>query len=333
MRGMEGLALRAARGRGTRSGRRLTHLGVRLGGLLMLSLLTACTADTLNFLTTGHGYRLEKALAYGPEERQRLDLYIPDGAQDAPLLFYLYGGSWRKGSRDDYKFLGAAFARKGYIVAVPDYRLYPDVQFPEFVEDAARAFAWLQPELPARGGDPDRAVIMGHSAGAHIGALMTLDPSYLAAAGADAAQLDGFVGLAGPYGFNPLDYESTAPVFAPAADRVDSARPVAFADGTAPPLLLLHGTGDTTVLPVNTRQLAEAVRAAGGEAEAVLYDGIGHVRIVAPVSGLLRWLDPPVFTDVLTFLRTVAPVSDQVPDQASDQAPAAAAAEPSANAS
>ena len=107
--------------------------------------LTACSGTAfLNALTPGSGYTVERDLAYGDDPRQRLDLYLPDGSSaETPLLVFFYGGNWESGAKADYAFVGQAFASRGYVTAIPDYRLYPQVRYPGFVQDGAAAIAWL----------------------------------------------------------------------------------------------------------------------------------------------------------------------------------------------
>src|ERR1700741_411360 len=115
------------------------------------------------------GYRLVADQPYGPLERQKLDIYVPDGAtSNIPVVVFFYGGAWARGERGDYRFAGQALASTGFIALVPDYRLYPEVAFPSFVQDGALAVAWVRDNIAGFGGDPARIAVLGHSAGAHI---------------------------------------------------------------------------------------------------------------------------------------------------------------------
>src|SRR3546814_8631076 len=102
--------------------------------------------------------------------------------------------------------LGRAFAAQGFVVAVPDYRLVPKVRFPAFVEDSAAAVKWVRAHIARFGGDPDRIVLAGHSAGAYNAAMLAVDPQWL---GPDRAAVKGWATLAGPYEFLPLDTRRT----------------------------------------------------------------------------------------------------------------------------
>lgn len=270
----------------------LTALGVLLGGCSGTALLNALTPEV--------GYRVVAGLAYGDHPRQRLDLYVPQDAGGAPVVVFFYGGRWQEGSREDYRFAAQALVSRGYVVAVPDYRLHPEVGFPAFVEDGAAAVAWVHREVAAYGGDGERLVLAGHSAGAHIGALLALDGRYLAAAGPGREIVRGFIGLAGPYDFLPLRAADLQTLFGPPAARPRS-QPIRYVDGEAPPMLLAHGLADRLVEPGNSRRLAGAVAAAGGDAELALYPGRGHVSLVASLARPLRF-HAPVLADMDRFI-------------------------------
>ncbi len=267
--------------------------------------LGACSPGTLlNAVVPSEGYVLHKDVIYGDADRQVLDLYRPeDGPDDAPVVVYFYGGSWKSGSRQSYRFMGEALARSGFVVAVPDYRLYPDVRFPDFVEDGARAVRWASDHAREFGGDPNRIILMGHSAGAHIAALLAFDERYLAREGVPESSLRGFVGVAGPYAFDPLAYRSTKPIFS-GLGNIDQARPITFVDGEEVAALLLHGADDTTVFPQNSRDFAARIREAGGSVTLREYDDTGHIKIILSFAALFRGRDT-VYEDTIAFLKAL----------------------------
>lgn len=267
--------------------------------LLLILVLSACSPLTLaNELLVRDRHLVAADVSYGPTERQRLDVYAPPEASGAPVAVFFYGGSWRSGSRAGYRFVGEALARRGIVAVVADYRLYPEVGFPTFVEDAAAALAWARREIAQHGGDPDAIVLTGHSAGAHIAAMLALDPRYGGTEGVGAETIAGVVGLAGPYAVDPLRYRTIRPIFAAVTSDPDRARPAAIARagaGRPPPFRLLHGEDDGTVSIENTHELAEALRSRGGDVEVLTYPGIGHIGIVAalypPLAGRTSVLD------------------------------------------
>ena len=214
---------------------------------------------------------------------------------------FFYGGSWKMGSKAMYPFVAATLARQGNVVIVPDYRLYPQVRFPAFLQDCASATAWSFAHLGQIGGDPARLFLMGHSAGAYNAIMLALNPQYLAAAGTSRARLAGAIGLAGPYDFKPMEDADVAAVFAPVGDAA-AGQPISFADGHAPPLLLLDGSADTIVKPRNTLALAARERAAGGQVEDRIYPGVGHIGMVIAIAPLFQG-KAPVLKDVERFIK------------------------------
>jgi len=117
---------------------------------------------------------------FGPDARQRLDVYAPASAARArPVLVFFYGGSWNSGTKAGYAFMGRAFAAQGFVTVVPDYQLVSLVRFPAFLQDNAAAVRWAQTHAAEIGGDLDRIVLAGHSAGAYNAAMLALDPRWL----------------------------------------------------------------------------------------------------------------------------------------------------------
>lgn len=272
----------------------------------LLAGLAACSpARLLNATVATDRLMIATGLAYGDHPRQRLDVYTPKAAAGSlPVVVYFYGGAWQNGDRDTYVFLAEALASRGFVVVIPDYRVYPTGRFPVFLEDAAQAVRWTVDQIGTHGGDPERLFLMGHSAGAHIGAMLALDTRYLTAAGVPADRVAGFVGLAGPYDFLPITGPDIRRVFATAA-RPEDTQPITFVRADAPPMLLLTGTDDDTVLPRNSESLGRALRAAGGTAEVKAYPGIGHIGIVSALAGLFRGR-APVLEDTVGFMSRVA---------------------------
>ena len=248
------------------------------------------------------GARLEaRGVAYGTDPRQRLDVYVPTAAgRDRPVVVFFYGGSWNSGTRDGYQFAGRALAAQGFVVVIPDYRLVPQVRFPAFVEDGAAAVRWAEAHAGEYGGDAERVVLMGHSAGAHIAAMLALDERWL---GADRAAVNGLVGLAGPYDFLPLDPGVAQAAFG-AWPRPEETQPITFANAGDPPALLLAGVKDTTVKPANSTRLAAKLAAAGVSAEARLYPDVAHIGILTALSEPFRG-KAPVLADTAAFVRRV----------------------------
>ncbi len=280
------------------------HLGRRRLGALAVPaglLLTACSpASVLNALAPG---RLAAAgIAYGPDPRQRLDVYRPAGPGPFPTMVFIYGGGWARGARGMYGFVGGAFAAHGILTIIPDYRLYPQVRWRGILADCAQAFAWARAHAGRFGGDAAPPALAGHSAGAYNAAMLTLDPGLLGAVGLSPARdVSRAIGLAGPYDFLPLDTERLRRIFGPGPATAVT-QPISYVDGRNPPMLLLAGSADRTVRPANTVRLAARIRAAGGPVQERIYPGIDHVEIVGAIGRPLHGLAPTLH-HCLDFLR------------------------------
>lgn len=279
-----------------------------VAGFVVLIALMPSLQSALAGLFAERSGPVERGIAYGAHVRQRLDVYYPETASarsSGPIVIFIYGGSWRMGSRGLYAFFGAALAKQGITTVIPDYRLYPEVRFPAFVEDAALAYRWTAETIARTPDGRNRPIVLaGHSAGAHIAALLAFDARYIAAAREDLPKPAGLVGLAGPYAFNPVTWPATAPIFA-SARSPDEARPVARVGAGAPPALLLHGLDDDIVKLWNAKELAKALRAQGTPVRVVELHGIGHFGIVLAIAGPLRWRGP-VLDETVAFVRDLA---------------------------
>lgn len=242
--------------------------------------------------------RVAEGVAYGADRRQKLDVYAPRAAAARPraVILFFYGGSWNSGRRQGYAFAARALAARGFVVIVPDYRLVPEVRYPDFLRDCAAAVRWARGHAGAWGGDGERIVLVGHSAGAYNAAMVALDPGLL---GPDRRAVRGFAGLAGPADFLPLDDPASIAAFG-AWPRPAETQPVSHAAPGAPPALLLHGTGDTRVRPRNSQRLAARLKTAGGEVRLKLYPDVGHVGILTALAVPFR-RQAPVLADVAAF--------------------------------
>jgi len=256
-------------------------------------------AETLNRLADLGGYQRETDIAYGDHPRQKLDLYRPAQSSPSPVVVFFYGGAWSSGDKADARFIGAFLASRGFTVVIPDYRIRPEVAFPVFLEDGARALRWVEDHVAAHGGDPDRVFLMGHSAGAYNAVMLALDRRYAANAGFDAARLRGVVALAGPYDFE-LDTDLRRWVFGAAADFA-ATQPVNFAAAGAPPMLLVTGTADETVDPENSRSLARRLEAAGSPVTLREVEGFRHMGVLLKLS--LWYPGSDLREEIVAFLR------------------------------
>ena len=235
-------------------------------------------------------YRRHADLRYGTDPQHRVDVYVPDkdASEPRPLIVFWHGGRWSSGDKADYRFVGAALASLGYTAVLANYRLYPEVKMPGFMDDAARAALWAAGHAGEFDADPHRLYLMGHSAGAHLAALAALDPRYFAAAGSGKPPVAGVIGLSGPYDFLPLREADVQDMFGPPPKYPDS-QPINFVRAGAPPMLLVHGLEDDTVLPKNSRNLAAALRACDVPVTLKLYPATLNSTYRARRRCRLRW--------------------------------------------
>ena len=287
--------------------------GVGRRALAGMGLLLAAGCSPARVLNDLAPQRLvARDVPYGDGPRRTLDVYAPDPAlatTPPPVVVFLYGGGWKDGSKAMYRFVGGALAQRGAVVVIPDYRLYPEVRYPDFLQDCAAAVRWacdnsaaLAASRPGeRSGRASGPVfLMGHSAGAYNAAMLALDARWLGAEGLRPREaLRGLIGLAGPYDFLPLHTAELASIFG-GADRVDT-QPITYAGTVGPPAFLAAGSADTTVMPANTLRLATRIRAAGGYGEDRIYPGVNHVEIIGAMAAPLRFLAPSL-RDTLGFL-------------------------------
>ncbi len=244
--------------------------------------------------------------AYGPSPTQSVAVYGTQEGDESPrpVLLFVHGGSWAKGSPDDYGFFARAFVPEGFVVVLAGYRLRPESVFPGMLQDTAAALAWTRENIAAHGGDPNNIVLVGHSAGAYNVVMTTLDRQWLGRVGLSDDAVAGVVGLSGPYDFYPFDSESTKASFGGADNPQKTTQPVAYARGDAPPMLLMTGDRDETVEPRNTYALADALRDAGGQVRWVTLADADHARPIMLTAAPWR-RDRRVVDAVTDFARRV----------------------------
>jgi acetyl esterase/lipase len=276
------------------------RLGLSLVLMLCCCLLSGCNPlYILNGLTPSSGFNRLQDVQYGKLPRQKLDIYTPTGAAEKmPVVVFFHGGGWSSGDKNLYVFIGEAMTALGFVAVLPDYRLYPEVRFPSFVEDGAAAVAWVQNNIGAHGGDPGNIILMGHSAGGHIAAMLTFDEHFLRDAGANAPR--GLIGLAGVYDFLPLLSDDFGDIFAP-PESYPLSQPVNFIDGTEPPVLLLHGYKDRRVPPISSQQFGTRILERGGCAKTVIYPELDHATLTWSLS--VPYRKPEVMEEIRDFVR------------------------------
>jgi acetyl esterase/lipase len=250
-------------------------------------------------------------IPFADGQRFKLDVYAPEArGEPAPVVFFIYGGGWTRGERSDYQFVGRALAARGFVTVIADYRHVPEVRFPEFLEDSARALKWVETNITSYGGDPSRLFLAGHSAGAYNAVMLALDPAYLREYGVGLT-VRGVAAISGPYDFYPFEYGEVQEAFG-YAPSPEGTQPVNLVTAQSPPMLLMTGTTDPIVRMQNTERLAERLGAQGVWVTTRFYDGFGHMEPVIAMGSLWRWR-MPVLDDVVAFFNQFGAFPSGVP--------------------
>jgi acetyl esterase/lipase len=245
--------------------------------------------------------RVARNVAYGPGPRQTYDVYAPDGARDLPLIVFFYGGGWNSGAKEDYGWFAIALAAMGYVVAVPDYRVVPEVVYPVFLDDSAAAVKVIASRAITYGADSKRLGLAGHSAGAYNAVMLALDPRYLGADAAGNSPVLACVGVSGPYDFYPFNVKASRDAFGQWL-RPEETQPITYARKTNTKFLLLQSRTDTIVGVHNAVNLDHKLEAAGTACTLKLYDGLTHQDTAAAFSVPFRGKGT-LYADTQAFLK------------------------------
>lgn len=266
------------------------------------ALLGACSSTALlNRIIPQSGYNIHSDIPYGSHPRQKLDIYVPDNlSANAPVIVFFYGGSWQNGSKSDYRFLGQAFSSKGYITAIADYRLYPEIRFPAFLEDGAQALVWVHRNIRRYGGDAEKLFVAGHSAGAYIAVMLGVQSPYTTSI--PPTWIKGVIGIAGPYDFLPFTDPNIKDIFSREKDT--ATQPIRWVKPGLPPMLLATGDEDTDVSPQNTLRMARALNEQQVSVTTPVYPGVGHIGIILSLADGFR-SKTPLLNDIDQFISTI----------------------------
>jgi acetyl esterase/lipase len=279
----------------------MTRLFLVTLGTLLLSGCQSTLFSVVNARQPSAGTVAHQNIVFDAPASLSLDVYSPPNARDAPVVVFFYGGSWKSGKRQWYRWVGEALAARGIVTVVPDYRQWPKVRLDGFMHDGAEAVRWAQQHAGEFGGDTRHLFVMGHSAGGHIAALLATDARWLGAVGMKPRDLSGFIGLAGPYDFLPLTDDDFIDMFGHTAEQQARSQPVNFVEGDEPPALLLQGETDGTVKPSNALSLQRQYEAHGEHVEVKLYPDTGHMGVLFGLgTGKHK---APVLDDVVSFIR------------------------------
>ncbi len=270
-----------------------------LAVLLAYSTAACAPVNVLNATITRDGYTLHRNIPYGENPRQMLDIYTPEHAQSAPVILFFYGGSWQFGSKDDYRFLGQALTSKGYVVAIADYRLYPEVYYPDFIKDGALALAFVHAHSATYGGDPNKLFVAGHSAGAFIAVMLGGDDAFHREAHSQRSWIRGTIAIAGPYDFLPFTDDNIKAIFSRYPDV--ETQPIHHVTAPMSPVFLATGDADDTVDPRNSQRLKAKLQSLHIPVDAHVYPGIGHIGIMLSLAQGFRW-KTTLLEDIAAFV-------------------------------
>lgn len=254
----------------------------------------------------------QQTLAYGSDPLQGLDLWVPEG-KPAPLVLFVHGGGWKRGSKSNAmgRALPGHMIEQGYAFASIDYRLVPKNTVEEQAADVAAALAFLLKQADALGIDRSRVVLTGHSAGAHLVALVGTDERYLKAVGLSFADIDGVLPNDGAAYDVPAQIEGAGPMmkdtytqaFGTDPARQQALSPIAHAAGpNAPAFLLIHVQREDGV--AQNAALAEALKRAGTMVEVGSFAGEG-LQGHAEINRRLGEADYPATPVVDAWLKKV----------------------------
>jgi len=257
-------------------------------------------------------------------DRHQLDVYRPKGQKGCPVLFFVHGGGWMIGTKDDYfgiygyGTIGRCLAQRGLVVVLPNYRLSPGVQHPEHIKDVARAFAWTCKNIADYGGDPGQIFVGGHSAGGHLVSLLAMDASYLKAEGRSPKDIRGVIGVSGVYRVDDLDLKLSlgapqkwaemnarvspfAPVFGTDPEVLKQASPITHVRPGLPPFLLLNGGMDYVPLLQMTKEFSATLKKNDCEVQVKKVPWRTHETLVFDI---IRQTAEPEFIEAVTvFIR------------------------------
>jgi acetyl esterase/lipase len=247
-------------------------------------------------------------LIYGSLERQKLDVYQPINFKGSrPVMVFTYGGGFKQGSKDEYTFVAEAFSSLGYVTVIFDYRLYPKSTWPAYLEDGAQAVAWVNTNIAKYGGDPNRILIAGHSAGAYIAAMLTANPEYLRAAKVPDGTIKAALTFSGPYefwdanrkthgGFIGADIQE---VMGP-AETAPQTQPIKYVTSSTPPFVIIHGTDDGLLEPAQAKAMKKKLEDAKIKVIYLEYP-MAHATTILAMAKPLRGLGS-TFVDVRAAL-------------------------------
>jgi acetyl esterase/lipase len=213
------------------------------------------------------------------KERHKLDVYLPKGQKDFPVVLFVHGGGWDSGNKILYLFYGEAFAKLGIGIVVCNYRLSPKVQHPAHIQDVAKAFAWTYENIGKYGGSTDKLFVCGHSAGGHLVSLLATDPQYLKAEKRSPAEIKGVISISGVYQIYAKE-RVFQEAFGKDEDVCKNASPLTHVAGKHPPFLIAYGDNDIPHLDEMAKDMHAALKRTGSPSDLLLCKRRDHATIM-----------------------------------------------------
>jgi acetyl esterase/lipase len=255
---------------------------------------------------------LARDVAFHPDMEPRLDVYSPAEGEEHPVLIFVHGGSWKSYDKNLFAPVATRFLPEQMVVVIPDYTLYPDAGYEQMAHEVAAALSWTLDNIDQYGGNPQRVVVAGHSAGAHLAGLAIMNPRFLATYGHSSDEICGYVGLSGVYDVQAeFDYwqarGSTPELILGVMggeQNFDIASPIHYVRADLQPVLLIHGDKDQTVPVEIGMGFHAALQAAGAESALTLYPGAGHSDYL---FAALADENAPIVTNLSSFVKTCRP--------------------------
>jgi acetyl esterase/lipase len=264
---------------------------MRLAPLVLVASCLAVTATPV--LAETYSVRVVRDVLYLPganyaDDKDKLDLYLPEGRRNAPVIVSYYGNQLMGGDKSEDAYIGRRFATAGFATAVVNYRLSPAVSHPAHIQDAAASFAWVKRHIKEYGGDPNRVFVIGYSAGGYLAALLATDPRYLGAHKLSPRDIRGAVPVSA---FYYVEGRGVAPdrdksVWGTDRNVWVDASPAHHLQAGAPPMLILYAERDEDWRRQQNVEAAAAMKAAGQKTvEIAMIADRNHATIWSRVAG------------------------------------------------
>ncbi len=237
-------------------------------------------------------------------ERQMLDIYVPSGVKDAPVVLLVHGGAWRMGSKSSPEFVSLArrLSREGIVVVVMNYRLSPQYKHPSHIEDVAAAFSWAKANISKYGGSGSNIFISGHSAGGHLVALLALDKRYLAKYNLSPKDIAGVIPISGPMVININRMQASQDWYRDAFDTDTTTwrevSPIYYANPDAPRFLFICGEKDFDIPVSSSKELSRRLKEEYKiESRVVILPNYSHMMTIINAS------KGKEFEEILNFIK------------------------------